>query len=114
MASSRAALWAAAVDGGFSKGEAFVSQMPDGKNPENPGFSWALLGSVWRVLVVLWALGPAGPGSRAWGSLAWGWVCCGMLARWRHGWRKARGSCGGREAARATHHGQLSPRRPWF
>ena len=42
MASSRAALWAAAVDGGFSKGEAFVSQMPDGKNPENPGFSWAL------------------------------------------------------------------------
>ena len=38
MASSRAALWAAAVDGGFSKGEAFVSQMPDGKNPENPGF----------------------------------------------------------------------------
>ena len=43
MASSRAALWAAAVDGGFSKGEAFVSQMPDGKNPENPGFSWALL-----------------------------------------------------------------------
>ena len=44
MASSRAALWAAAVDGGFSKGEAFVSQMPDGKNPENPGFSWALIG----------------------------------------------------------------------
>ena len=43
MASSRAALWAAAVDGGFSKGEAFVSQMPDGKNPENPGFSWALV-----------------------------------------------------------------------
>ena len=42
MASSRAALWAAAVDGGFSKGEALVSQMPDGKNPENPGFSWAL------------------------------------------------------------------------
>ena len=45
MASSRAALWAAAVDGGFSKGEAFVSQMPDGKNPENPGFSWALIAS---------------------------------------------------------------------
>ena len=31
------------------------------------------------------------------------------MARWRHGWRKARGSCGGREAARATHHGQLHP-----
>ena len=35
------------------------------------------------------------------------------MARWRHGWRKARGSCGGREAARATQHGRLSPRRPW-
>jgi hypothetical protein len=55
MASSRAALWAAAVDGGFSKGEAFVSQMPDGKNPENPGFSWAL--PVTRYLAVLDAAG---------------------------------------------------------
>ena len=39
MASSRAALWAAAVDGGFSKGAAFVYQMPGGENLENPGFS---------------------------------------------------------------------------
>ena len=39
MASSRAALWAAAVDGGFSKGEAFVSQMPEmGKNRKTRGF----------------------------------------------------------------------------
>ena len=54
MASSRAALWAAAVDGGFSKGEAFVSQMPDGKNPENPGFSWGLGSSKDIKLVFLW------------------------------------------------------------
>ena len=41
---------------------------------------------MWRM-PVLWALGMAlGP---------WGWVCCGVLARWRHGWRKAMGSING-------------------
>ena len=64
MASSRAALWAAAVDGGFSKGEAFVSQMPDGKNPENPGFSWALVAAARRERA-----GYAVPGTRRAGLL---------------------------------------------